>query len=204
MRPLGRGRTSSATALTAFMSAAVVGGGLMAAPAQAAAKQGTIRICKSAKNGMARPSSFTLNGGAAFKPRAEPAARLLATRSGPNTVVESPGTGVEVAKITASDVVSKNLSTGTVVVNVKAGTKPATAAVVTYVNRASADTAQTGYIEVCKRASDSFVTGSFDFTITAPGFNTTRSVLVGQCTEPNITCPPETSASPRRRGTRSA
>jgi hypothetical protein len=169
---------------TALM--AIIGGGLLAAPAPAvaaSAKQGVIAICKSAKNGMTGRSSFTLNGGAPFKLAGGACTAPLATRTGPNTVVESPGIGIAVAKITASDIVSKNLATGTVVVNVATGAKAATAAVVTYVNRPHT-AGQSGYIEVCKQASDPFVTGSFNFTVTAPGFSATRSVLVGQCTAP--------------------
>lgn len=184
MRELGRGRTALVTALLVFM-----GGGLLAVPAAAAgprvakARPGVITICKSAKNGMTAKSSFALNDGAPFKLAGGACSAPLATHSGPNTVVESPGTGVDVAKITANDVVTKNLTTGTVVVDVNPGTKAATAAVVTYVNRPHA-AGQSGYIEVCKQAADPYVTGSFDFTISAPGFSTTRSVLVGQCTPP--------------------
>jgi hypothetical protein len=181
VRNSGRGRATLATALMAMIC-----GGLLAVPAQAGAagaKQGVITICKSAKNGMAARSTFTLNDGAPFKLAGGACTGPLATQSGPNTVVETPGTGVAVAKITASDIVSKNLATGTVVVNVTAGAKAATPAVVTYVNRPRT-TGQSGYVEVCKQAADPFVTGSFDFTITAPGFSTTRSVIVGQCTPP--------------------
>jgi hypothetical protein len=100
-------------------------GALLAAPASAAGarsaaktKPGVISICKSAKNGMTAKSSFALNGGTPFKLAGGACSAPLATHSGPNTVVESPGTGVDVAKITANDVVSKNLATGTVVVDV--------------------------------------------------------------------------------------
>lgn len=179
MRQVGRGRALSVTALMLF-----VGGGLLAAPAQAAgAKRAVITICKSKKNGMTARSSFTLNGGAAFNLAGGACSPPLATHSGPNTVVESAGTGVDVVKISANGIVSKNLATGTVVVDVPASAKSAAAAVVTYVNRPHS-VGQSGYIEVCKQAADPFVTGSFDFTITAPGFSTTRSVLVGQCTPP--------------------
>ena len=72
-------------------------------------------------------------------------------------------------------------------VNLDAGTVSATVGsgvtVVTYTNKVT-PIPQLGFIEVCKTAADPYVTGNFDFTITAPAFSTTRSVLVGQCSEP--------------------
>jgi hypothetical protein len=37
---------------------------------------------------------------------------------------------------------------------------------------------------VCKSAGDEFVNGYFQFTITAPGFSATESVLTGTCSNP--------------------
>ena len=275
-------------------------GGFVAVPAQAAAPAGpgTIEICKAAKNGMAGlPFQFTLNGGAPFIVNGGSCSGPMAAPAGNNTVVEAQQPGLEVQKIKAGKKVSENLSTGTVVVKVKAGSTPANETLVTYTNRrnpaiglkvckvttdptlegdsfsftenggpaysvkagtpaspicgpvhkyaldtqvniaelevantivsnitvsdgrgSNVDTAartvtatigagvtvvtytnvveqipQFGYIEVCKESGDEYstggagrgyVTGSFDFTITAPGFTATRSILVGQCSEP--------------------
>ena len=275
-------------------------GGLVAAPAYAAAANGpgTIEVCKAAKNGMAGlPFQFRLNGGAPFTVNGGACSGPMAAPAGNNTVVETQQPGLEVQKIKANKKVSENLSTGTVVVKVKAGSTPANETLVTYTNRrnpaiglkvckvttdptlegdsfsftenggpaysvkagtpaspicgpvhkyaldtqvniaelavantivsnitvsdgrgSNVDTAtrtvtatigagvtvvtytnvveqipQFGYIEVCKESGDEYstggagrgyVTGSFDFTITAPGFTATRSILVGQCSEP--------------------
>ena len=89
----------------------------------------------------------------------------------PNTLVSS---------ITVSDGRGSNVDTaaGTVTATIGAGVT-----VVTYTNIV-APVPQYGYIEVCKVAYGPYVSGSFDFTITAPGFTCNPSVLVGQCTEP--------------------
>src|SRR5262249_16446682 len=44
---------------------------------------------------------------------------------------------------------------------------------------------QTGYVEVCKQAGDSFTTGTFTFAISdSAGLRDTERVAVGQCTGP--------------------
>ena len=140
--------------------------------------------------------SFTENGGPAYSVKAgTPASPIcsdvhkyaldtqvnIAELAVPNTLVSN---------ITVSDGRGSNIDTAnrTVTATIGAGVT-----VVTYTNIV-APVPQFGYIEVCKSAGDAFVigdtiggayvTGSFDFTITAPGFTATRSVLVGQCSEP--------------------
>jgi hypothetical protein len=289
VRRIGRGRKPLFWLLSSLLT--LTFSGFLAVPAQAGGPDpGTIEICKSAKHGMAgTPFHFTLNGGAPFTVNGGGCSGPLATTAGNNTVVEAPTVGLEVSKIKAKHSVSKDLSTGTVVVSVKAFSTPADEALVTYTNRplpavglkvckqtpdstlygdlfsftengggaysvaagpvgspncgpvhryplgtnvnvaelpvantqvsgitvsdnrgsnfnnaAGTVTAtigagvtvvtytnvvttitQTGFIEVCKYAGDPYVSGTFDFTITtASGFTASRTVLVGQCTEP--------------------
>ena len=130
--------------------------------------------------------SFTENGGPAYSVAAgTPASPIcgpvhkypldtqvnVAELAVPNTLVSS---------ITVSDGRGSNIDTAnrTVTATIGAGVT-----VVTYTNIV-APVPQYGYIEVCKVAYGPYVSGSFDFTITAPGFTATRSVLVGQCSEP--------------------
>jgi len=60
-------------------------------------------------------------------------------------------------------------------------------------NQSCPSTANDGYIEVCKQSNPAFpVTGTFDFTVTAPLFSSgTLSVPVGECSGP-IQVPPGT------------
>jgi hypothetical protein len=249
---------------------------------------GTIEICKSALNGMAGKSfEFSLNGAAPITVVGGGCSPSIATAAGSATVTEAPNAGTQVAAIKAKNIVSKDLSTGTVTVSVKAGSTPANEELVTFVNKvppalglkickaadpgslslvgdlfsfaenngpafsvaagtvaapacgpitkypngtvvtvgelptafthasaisvsddrgsninpaAGTVTAtigsgvtvvtytnavnplpQSGFIEVCKAAGDQFVTGAFGFTITAPGFTSSQTVAVGQC-----------------------
>jgi hypothetical protein len=249
---------------------------------------GTIEICKSSLNGMAgKAFQFSLNGAAPITVVGGGCSPSIVTPAGPATVTEAPNAGTEVAAVKARNTVSKDLSTGTVTVNVKAGSTPANEELVTFINKvppalglkickaadpsslslvgdlfsfsenngpafsvgagtvdtpvcgpitkypmntvvnvselptafthasaisvsdnrgtnvdAAAGTAtatigsgvtvvtytnavnplpQSGFVEVCKDAGDQFVTGTFAFTITAPGFTSSQTVAVGQC-----------------------
>ena len=42
---------------------------------------------------------------------------------------------------------------------------------------------QMGTLELCKSAADRFVSGTFGFNVTAPGFSSSQSVLTGQCND---------------------
>ena len=46
--------------------------------------------------------------------------------------------------------------------------------------------AQNGTLELCKYGSDNYVQGSFEFTITAPGFSSTQLVPTGQCNDVTV------------------
>ncbi len=129
--------------------------------------------------------SFTENGGPAFSVKAgAPSANCGPVTKYPlDTVVhvaELPTNGTEVSSISVSDNRGSNTNTaaGTVDATIGAGVT-----VVTYTNIVQ-PIKQYGYIEVCKYAADSFVHGSFSFTITAPGYTDGESVAVGQCTGP--------------------
>src|SRR5450432_447770 len=140
-------------------------GGLVVAPATAATAAakpktntgpGTIEICKSNKHGMAGQSfQFSLNGGAPITVKGGACSGPMAAPSGPNTVVEAPTAGLLVVKIRANHVVSSNLATATVVVNVKAGSTPANETLVTYFN---APIPAVG-LKVCKVAANPILEG---------------------------------------------
>jgi len=130
--------------------------------------------------------SFTENGGPAYSVAAGP---VGSPNCGPVTsyplgtlvnVAEAAVPGTNVSAITVSDGRGSNVNTtaGTVTATIGSGVT-----VVTYTNVVT-PIPQYGYIEVCKHAADGYVTGSFDFNITAPNFAATRTVAVGQCTEP--------------------
>jgi hypothetical protein len=160
-----------------------------------------LKVCKATPDAtlLGDLYSFTENGGPAYSvPAGTPAAPICGpvTRYPLDTQVnvaelEVPGTIV--SSITVSDGRGSNIDTAnrTVTATIGAGVT-----VVTYTNIV-APIPQYGFIEVCKESGDyysmpwldtveghGYVQGSFDFTITAPGFTASRSVLVGQCTEP--------------------
>jgi hypothetical protein len=131
--------------------------------------------------------SFTENGGSPFSvaagtPSAPNCSSLQTYQVGTNVnIAELPTAGTMVSSIAVSPATeASNTSTanGTVTVTLQPGVT-----VVTYTNVPVSPT-QTGLLEVCKLASDQYVTGSFQFTITAAGgFSETASVAVGQCTQ---------------------
>ena len=161
-----------------------------------------LKVCKVSPDATLQGDlfSFTENGGPAYSVAAgTPASPIcgpvhkyaldtqvnVAELAVPNTIVSS---------ITVSDGRGSNIDTAarTVTATIGAGVT-----VVTYTNVVPPQD-NFGYIEVCKISGDDllmradrvveggggYVTGSFDFTITAPGFTATRSILVGQCSEP--------------------
>jgi hypothetical protein len=146
-------------------------GGFLAVPVQAAtalpATSGTtglIEICKSGNNGMSGQSfSFTLNGGTPFTVVGGGCSAAITTPAGKNTVVEAPTSGTVVKAIKAKGAISVDLSTGTVVVKVAAGTKVSTETVVTYTNAALPALG----LKVCKQVgniSPSLIGQKFSFT----------------------------------------
>lgn len=148
---------------------------------------GTLKVCKISANPTLQGSmfTFTVNGGAPFSIAAgTPTSPVCSsiTRYPVGTVVqiaESPTPNVHVKGVKSNNSsLTSNLTAGTSSVTVMPGHT-----VVTY-NNAVNPIPQTGYIEVCKDASDSYVSGNFSFGITAPGFTRTASVPVGECTPP--------------------
>jgi hypothetical protein len=148
---------------------------------------GLLKICKVAGTSDLAGDlfSFTENGGSAFSVAAGyPNANCSATTEWQaGTVVnvaELATAGLHVSNITVSNGRGSNTNdaAGTVTATVGTGVT-----VVTYTNSHNT-TSQTGYIELCKSAGDQYVNGYFQFTITAPGFSSTQSVLTGQCSNP--------------------
>ncbi len=45
---------------------------------------------------------------------------------------------------------------------------------------------QMGTLELCKSAADKYVSGSYGFSVTAPGFSSPQSVLTGQCNDVSV------------------
>jgi hypothetical protein len=152
----------------------------------------SLKICKQAAANstqlIGQPFSFTVNGGPATTIDAGPWGSPVCTgltdyAAGTNvTIVElKPAANVSVASIgvtepPATNVVTK-LATRTVSLTLGSGVN-----IVTYTNQVNV-TAQMGYLEICKYATDQFVSGYFSFTVTdAAGINYGPfSVLVGQC-----------------------
>ncbi len=129
--------------------------------------------------------TFTENGGAPFSIAAgTPTSPICSsiTYYAVGTVVqvaESPTANTHVKLIRSNNTsLTTNLTAGTATVTIAPGTN-----VVTYNNTVNA-IPQSGYVEVCKDASDSYVSGNFMFTISAGGFTHTASVPVGECTAP--------------------
>jgi hypothetical protein len=148
---------------------------------------GNLKICKVAGDSSLAGDlfSFTENGGPAFSVAAGyPSANCSAVTSYQvGTVVnvaELATPGLYVSNITVSNSRGTNTNdpAGTVTATVGTGTT-----VVTYTN-SIIPPAQTGWLEICKSAYDEYVNGYFNYTITAPGFSATQSVLTGQCSNP--------------------
>ena len=153
-----------------------------------------LKVCKQAAadstqlNG--QPFSFQINGAAAFTVNAgafgTPICSALTNyAAGTNVTVRElqPKAGVSVSEIDVTQPpatnVSTNLITRTVSLTLGSGVN-----IVTYTNRVDVS-AQKGWLEICKNASDQYVNGHrFSFRILdAAGLSYGPfSVLVGQCT----------------------
>ena len=153
-----------------------------------------LKICKVGINGLAGTTfTFTENGGTPFSvvagtPTAPNCSALKTFQVGTNVNVAelaTPGDVVQSIVVQPAAAGSNNDPTdGTVSVSLNPGVT-----VVTYTNKPFVPPS-TGYVEICKQASDQFVTGSFQFTINpAPtSGSATLSVAVGQCS-PAINVP---------------
>jgi hypothetical protein len=152
----GRGRTSRLWLWSTLVTLTL--GGLVAVPVQVASaarpnngSTGIIEICKSSSNGMTGLSfSYTLNGGTPFTVKGGACSGAITTNSGKNTVVEAPTPGLHVKLIKAKGAVTIDLATGTLVVKVAAGNKPANETLVTYTNAPDPSLG----LKVCKAAGN--------------------------------------------------
>jgi hypothetical protein len=149
---------------------------------------GTLKVCKQSPDVTLQGSgfSFTENNGPAFTVIA---GRVGSANCDQGTTYQF-GTRVNVheliptnVNVTAIDVSNNrgsnfNLATGDVTATIGTGVT-----IVTYTD-APVRIPQTGYIEICKLAGDQFVTGTFNFTVTAPGSIQRVQVITGQCSGP--------------------
>lgn len=152
-----------------------------------------LKICKQAATNstqlIGEPFSFSVNGGPAFTIHAGAfgsphCSALTAYAAGTNIAVEElqPASNVSVSEIDVSQPPASNVTT-----NPSARTASMTLGsgvnIVTYTNQINVS-AQQGYVEICKYATDQFVSGYFSFSITdAAGLTYgPYSVLLNQCT----------------------
>jgi len=156
-------------------------------------QDGQLKVCKQAASNstqlIGEPFSFSVNGGPALTVDAGAfgaphCSALTAYPAGTNVSVEElqPASNVSVSEIDvsqppATDFVT-NLSAGTASLTLGSGVN-----IVTFTNQINV-TAQPGYVEICKYATDQFVSGYYSFSITdAAGLTYgPYSVLVDQCT----------------------
>ena len=152
-----------------------------------------LKICKQAASNstqlIGQPFSFSVNGGAAFTIDAGTfgspnCGGLTGYAAGTNVSVAElqPASNVSVSEIDVSQPpasnVATNLSARTVSLTLGSGVN-----IVTYTNQINVS-AQKGYVDICKYATDQFVSGYFSFSITdAAGLTYgPYSVLLNQCT----------------------
>jgi hypothetical protein len=139
--------------LLIIVAAATAGGFAGPLPAHAAARPGTIEICKSAANGMTgRSFSFTwtdhTGAGGTVSVVGGGCSAAITVAGGQVTVTEGATAGTVVQKITLSPTgrkVSLSPSTGTAIVRAPAG---GTETVITYVNKM-----QAAQLKICKQAA---------------------------------------------------
>jgi hypothetical protein len=149
---------------------------------------GELKVCKVSRTPayQGRLFSFSYNAGPAFSIEAgTPAAPVCSTPVsyplGTRVLVQELETAnVLVDSITVSDGRGSGIDPSGRAATATIGTG---ATVVTFDNE-PAPISQLGYVEVCKDAFGPDVSGQFQFTVTAPGFSTTLSAYVGQCSEP--------------------
>lgn len=150
---------------------------------------GVLKVCKQSADPTLQGSgfSFTENNGPAFTVVAGPVGSPncdsgTTYQNGTRVNVhELIPTNVHVSAIDVSNGRGSNvdLANGNVTATVGLGTT-----IVTYTDQVN-PIPQTGFIEVCKAAGDRFVTGTFDFTVIAPGQTIpVRGIFVGQCSGP--------------------
>ncbi len=152
-----------------------------------------LKICKQAASNstqlIGQPFSFSVNGGPALTIDAgafgQPhCSALTAYPAGTNLSVEElqPASNVSVSEIDVSQPPATNVTTSlsarTASLTLGSGVN-----IVTFTNQINVS-AQNGYVEICKYATDQFVSGYFSFSITdAAGLTYgPYSVLLNQCT----------------------
>ncbi len=154
-----------------------------------------LKVCKQADSNstqlIGQPFSFSINGGSAFTLNAgangSPNCSAITTYAAGTRVTVSelaPASNVYVSAIDVTQPPATNVSTDlngrTATLTVGSGVN-----IVTYTNSIKVS-ATPGYLEICKQASDQFVSGNFSFSVTdAAGVSYGPfSVTVGQCTSP--------------------
>jgi hypothetical protein len=152
-----------------------------------------LKICKQAASNstqlIGQPFSFSVNGGPALTIDAGAfgspnCSALTAYAAGTNVSVEElqPASNVSVSEIDVSQPPATNVTTSlsarTASLTLGSGVN-----IVTFTNQINVS-AQNGYVEICKYATDQFVSGYFSFSITdAAGLTYgPYSVLLNQCT----------------------
>ena len=155
-------------------------GGFLAAPADAAPTgPGTLEICKSSAHGMSgTPFHFTVNG-SPLTVNGGACSGALSKAPGQYTIIEAATAGLEVQRIKANRVVSKDVAARKVVVTVKAGSTPATETLVTYTNRPLPAVG----LKICKQTPDQTLVGDL-FSFTKNG-GPASSVAAGPLGSPN-------------------
>ncbi len=154
-----------------------------------------LKVCKQAASNssqlVGQPFSFTVNRGAAFTVNAGPfgspnCSALTQYAAGSNvTVTElAPAGNVFVSAIDVTQPPAKNVTTNlslrTASLTLGSGVN-----IVTYTNQVQVS-AQPGFLEICKAASDQWVHGNFSFSVTDAAGTSYGPFLVtvGQCSSP--------------------
>ncbi len=153
---------------------------------------GSLKICKysTAANLQGLSYTFQVNNGTPFSVTAGSSeatancSSLMNFPVGTNVPVAElnlPNGAYHVASITASGsgtLSGTNLASGTTTVTIEPGTTAV------YYDNQPNPVPQTGYLKVCKDASDIYVTGTFQFRITdSSGASQTVSAVTGQCSQ---------------------
>jgi hypothetical protein len=154
------------------------------------ANNGQLKVCKVAGNSALLGQSFSFTesaGGNTVGPFAVNAGTAAAPNCGGLTTYQV-GTNVNIAETAQQGIVASNISVSNGSasnVNLSGGTVTATVGagavtIVTYTN-VPVINQPTGAIEVCKQAGDSYVNGSFNFSLSEGEWSSSVSVLTGQC-----------------------
>ena len=146
----------------------------------------TVKVCKwsSSQALQGAQYSFNVNGQTVTATAGKNAANAGCSTA----LATQPGTRIRIAESVPADETVASVTFNGASVSNTAGLVKVTAgtgANVVVFEDEPVGPPQTGYVEVCKDAGDTFVGGSFQFTITdRTGLKDTENVLVGQCSGP--------------------